>query len=90
VLRILKRHSFHPCHIALHQKLHGNDFIHRIEFCQWALQQLEVNEFFFNRILFTDESTFTNHGQVNRRNMHYWSVENPRWLRQVERQRPWS
>ncbi|EZA56990.1 hypothetical protein X777_03174 [Ooceraea biroi] len=22
--------------------------------------------------------------------MHYWSVENPRWLRQVERQRPWS
>ncbi|EZA50914.1 hypothetical protein X777_10741 [Ooceraea biroi] len=90
VLRILKRHSFHPYHIALHQELHGNDFINRIEFCQWALQQLEVNEFFFNRILFTDESTFTNHGQVNRRNMHYWSVENPRWLRQVERQRPWS
>ncbi|XP_011860699.1 PREDICTED: uncharacterized protein LOC105557910 [Vollenhovia emeryi] len=22
--------------------------------------------------------------------MHYWSVENPHWLRQVEHQRPWS
>ncbi|XP_011864210.1 PREDICTED: uncharacterized protein LOC105560037 [Vollenhovia emeryi] len=22
--------------------------------------------------------------------MHYWSVENPHWLRQVEHQRPWN
>jgi len=35
--------------------------INRLEFCQW-LQQLEVDEFFFNKMLFTDESTFTNHG----------------------------
>jgi len=40
-------------------------------------------------MLFTNESTF-NHGQLNKRNMHYWSVENPMWLRQVDRQRPWS
>ncbi|XP_025163792.1 uncharacterized protein LOC112590689 [Harpegnathos saltator] len=37
-----------------------------------------------------DESIFTNHGGVNRHNMHYWSVENPHWLRQVEHQRPWN
>ncbi|EZA61807.1 hypothetical protein X777_10290, partial [Ooceraea biroi] len=78
VLRILKRHSFHPYHIALHQELHGNDFINRIEFCQWALQQLEVNEFFFNRILFTDESTFTNHGRWIGRGGHIsWPAHSP-------------
>ncbi|RLU17341.1 hypothetical protein DMN91_009574 [Ooceraea biroi] len=78
VLRILKRHSFHPYHIALHQELHENDFINRIEFCQWALQQLEVNEFFFNRILFTDESTFTNHGQWIGRGGHIsWPARSP-------------
>lgn len=45
---------------------------------------------FMTKILFTDEATFTNHGQVNVHNMHYWSVENPRWLREVCRQSPWS
>jgi hypothetical protein len=37
-----------------------------------------------------DEVSFTNHGQVNLRNMHYWSVENPRWLTEVDKQRPWT
>jgi len=87
VLRILKRHKFHPYHICLHQELHGDDFENRVEFCQWALLQIQDN--FFN-ILFSDESTFTNHGQVNRHNIHYWALENPRWLREVEHQRQWS
>lgn len=39
---------------------------------------------------FTDEATFINCGQVNWRNMHYWSVENPRRLRHINKQRPWS
>ncbi|EFN83301.1 hypothetical protein EAI_07806, partial [Harpegnathos saltator] len=25
---------------------------------------------------FSDESTFTNNGEVNRHNMHYWSDQN--------------
>ena len=88
VLRLLKRHKFHPYHISLHQALHGDDFQKRIEFCQWALVQIENGT--FSNILFSDEATFTNHADVNRHNMHYWSVENPRWLREVENQRQWS
>ena len=42
------------------------------------------------KILLTDEATFTNNGQVNLRNMHYSSIENPHWMREVDRQRPWS
>ena len=41
------------------------------------------------RILFTDEATFTNHGNVNVHNMHFWAVENSHWLRQVQH-RQWN
>ncbi|EFN69005.1 hypothetical protein EAG_00414, partial [Camponotus floridanus] len=87
VLRVLHRHKFHPYHVSLHQELHGEDFRNRMEFCEWALQQ---NNYFWENYLFTDEATFTNHGQVNLRNMHFWAADNPHWIRQVERQRPWS
>lgn len=90
VLRILKRHKFHPYHVSLHQELHGDDFVNRITFCRWAQDRIRNNNNFFLSVLFSDECTFTNHGEVNRHNMHYWSIENPHWLRQVEHQRPWS
>lgn len=88
--KILKRHKYHPYHVSMHQELHGDDFHNRVTFCQWALERIRRNPDFFSRVLFSDESTFTNHGAVNRHNMHYWSIENPQWLRQVEHQRRWS
>jgi hypothetical protein len=91
VHRILKCHKFHPYHVSLHQELHGNDFQNREQFCQRVQQQLQRDQNFFQNVLFTDEATFTNHWQVNTRNVHYWAAENPRWLRQVEEhQRQWS
>lgn len=90
VMRILKINKFHPYHICLHQELHGNDFANRMVFCQWVHERLQLNRNFLRHVLFSDESTFTNHGNVNKHNMHYWSVENPHWLREVEHQRPWS
>jgi hypothetical protein len=90
VCKILNRHKYHPFHMSLHQDLHGVDFENRVTFCQWAVEQIQQNPNFFRYVLFSDESSFTNHGTVNRHNMHYWSVENPHWLRQVEHQRPWT
>lgn len=90
ILRILKVNKFHPFHISLHQQLSENDFQKRLQFCEWGLRKLQDDQMFLNKILFTDEATFTNHGQVNCHNMHYWSVDNPRWLREVDKQRPWS
>lgn len=87
VMRILHRHNYHPYHVSLHQGLHGNDVNIRLEYCQWVLQQ---GYDFMRRVLFTDEASFTNHGNVNLHNMHYWARENPHWLRQVEHQRQWS
>ncbi|EZA48215.1 hypothetical protein X777_14236, partial [Ooceraea biroi] len=76
ILRILHAHKFHPYHLPLHQELHGTDFENRIRFCQWFLHQMQNNDCFLQRVLFTDKATFINHGQVNLRNMH-WAPENP-------------
>lgn len=90
VRRILKKQKFHPYHVSLHQDLQGNDHQNRVAFCQWASERIDESPDFFHRVLFSDESSFTNHGTVNRHNMHYWSAENPHWVRQVDRQRPWA
>lgn len=87
ILRILKRHKFHPYHLSRVQELTENDFHQRLEFCDWALSQ--TNNFFEN-VMFTDEATFTKDGSINSRNMHYWSVENPHWFRQIDHQHRWS
>ncbi|KOC63585.1 hypothetical protein WH47_03087 [Habropoda laboriosa] len=90
ILRILHINKFHPFHISLHQQLTENDYTKRLQFCEWGLRKLQDDEMFLSKLLFTDEATFTNHGAVNRHNMHYWSVDNPRWLREVDKQRSWS
>jgi len=37
----------------------------------------------------TDESTFSSAGGVHLHNMHYWSENNPHWMRQVTHQSRW-
>ena len=44
----------------------------------------------FESCAFSDEANFANTGNVNRHNMHYWSNENPRWMRTVPFHHPWS
>ncbi|KZC14298.1 hypothetical protein WN55_06875, partial [Dufourea novaeangliae] len=80
VLQILHFKKFHAFHVSLHQELHGNDFQNCVNFCEWGLQKLQSDELFLTKVLFTDEATFTNCGQVNRHSMYYWSIENPWWL----------
>ncbi len=40
-------------------------------------------------ILWTDEAQFSRNGVVNRHNSHYWSQDNPHWLRHVADQVNW-
>lgn len=89
VLRILRNYKFHPYHITLHQELNELDFERRVDFCHWFRRWITENNSLEN-IIFSDEATFTNHGQVNRHNMHYWAEENPHWMRTVAYQHPWS
>ncbi|EFN87566.1 hypothetical protein EAI_04278, partial [Harpegnathos saltator] len=88
--RIFKINRFHPYHIHLTQKLEQRDFEQRLQFYNWALNQIRRNPHFIAEILFSDEATFGNKGDVNRHNYHYYSDQNPYWQRSQEFQRQWS
>ena len=65
-------YKIHLYHLYLHQELYAFDFQNRVQFVEWFLQQMSVNgNFCFKNVLFTDEVTFTNHDNVNLRNLHY-------------------
>lgn len=89
VVKILRKKSYHPYHITLTQFLTPNDMRQRVLFCQWVKRMIAHDTDFFKYILFSDESTFKNTGELNRHNCHYWSDVNPYWHRQVDNHR-WS
>lgn len=82
VQRILKGIGYHPFKVHLNQQLHGDDFENRVAFCNWMQGQLQAEPNFQSRILWSDESSFSSEGTVNRHNLHYYSVENPHWMRE--------
>lgn len=90
VQKILIDHKLHPYHLVIHQSLSEADFDHRLNFCNWLSNMCNENHQFLSHILWTDEATFTNAGGVNLHNMHYWSAENPHWMRETDFQNRWS
>lgn len=90
VNRIIKKHGYHPYHIALHQELHGADYDNRVNFCNLILNKINEDPAFLLKVLFSNEATFKSNALVNRHNMHYYATENPRWMREIDRQSRWS
>jgi len=86
VLRILHAQRYHAYHISLTQELTLRQFAERFQFCHWAVQNPEL----FTFVMFSDEATFKNTGELNRHNSHYWSDVNPHWHRGVDNQHRWS
>jgi len=89
-LRLLKNAKYHAYHITLTQAITDEDMRVRLLFCQWAEQMFENNPRFFYNVMFSDEATFKNNGELNRHNCHYWSDVNPHWYRQIDNQHRWS
>lgn len=52
-------------------------------FCAEMLQFIRQNVDFAQRVVFTDEATFTTAGMFNRQNKRYWSVQNPHKYQEV-------
>jgi len=90
VSRILKALRYHSYHIILTQALRLNHIQLRIAFCQWTLRIIQDDPHFFKYVLFSNEAKFYSDGQLNRRNCHYWSDENPHWYRPVDHRNRWS
>lgn len=87
---VLRRNSYHPYHLELHQELHEADFAQRVDFCNTILASITLDGNFVGKILFSDEATFKSNGSVNRHNMHYYATENPHWLRTIDHTNRWS
>lgn len=89
VCRILRANHYHPYHISLNQSLSDEDKVLRVRFCRWALGQQADHMFFFHT-MFSDEATFQSDGELNRHNSHYYSENNPHWVRHVDHQHRWK
>lgn len=86
VKRILKSEKLHPYRFSVGHALHAGDSIRRMQFCQFVLNQIQMNEDFPRQILWTDECTFTNNGIFNRHNEHTWARRNPFLRRNIHHQ----
>ncbi|XP_074101889.1 uncharacterized protein LOC141529286 [Cotesia typhae] len=77
VQRTLKLEKLHGYHYQRVQELRAEDFPIRLAFCREILHRLDNNEFFIDKILFTDESTFGRNNFWNTRTFHWYARENP-------------
>ncbi|KAJ8914275.1 hypothetical protein NQ315_011009 [Exocentrus adspersus] len=76
VSRILHKHKYKSFKYHLHQHLYEDDAGRTMEYCNWILRNNVLsNNNFLGKILFSDESRFTNLGMFNRQNTRYWSQE---------------
>lgn len=67
------------------QKLSDTDKQRRLEFCRFMLRQLEEDPDFFNKILWTDESSFNTAAPPNSKNLHFWAADNPKKTLEIKR-----
>lgn len=75
VRRILHEElNFHPYKMVVVQELTQRDWQQRMQACETLIGDLPHDA----RVLFSDEAHFHNSGAVNKQNMRYWSVANPR------------
>lgn len=82
VWKILSKHGFKSYKYQVNQHLYEADGARRITFCNWFLQNYGEDINFHKKILFSDESRFTNNGMFNRNNNRYWSRQNPHLIRE--------
>lgn len=82
VERLLQMEKFHPYKVNLIQELTDGDFDRRLQFCETMMDLFNTNEHFLYEIMFSDESSFSINGTVNRHNCRYWATENPHWARE--------
>ena len=58
IRRILKANKWHPYKLHMAHHLSEDDPDRRMEFCEWALSNVNEDPNFSTKILFTDEANF--------------------------------
>lgn len=68
--RLLRRNGLHPFRPQKVQVLHDGDRELRVNFCRWLLHSVNNDPHFIEKIMWSDESTFTETGIINTHNLH--------------------
>jgi hypothetical protein len=88
VWRILrKRLRAKGCRLQLLQALNPKDHNLRFQFCVDFQQRIE-EDWFAEKLVFSDEATFHVSGKVNRHNVRIWGTENPHATVEHDRDSP--
>jgi hypothetical protein len=66
ICRIANGNKFYLYHITLVQGLKEADYPKRLNFCRFVLEQIILDQFFLENVLFIDEASFSNNGSVNK------------------------
>jgi hypothetical protein len=75
--RVLKKSKYRPYKPTIVQGLQEADYPRRITFSNWFINKCHEFPNFYNNVIWTDETRFTNCGVFNRHNHHHWATENP-------------
>lgn len=84
--QILKKYKFKPYKIQIVQHLHPGDAERRLIFCNWYLQQIQIDRNFACSVIWSDEAYFSSAGIYNRQNTRHWYHENPHLVFEREQQ----
>ena len=78
----MEKYGYKSFKYQIHHHLYEGDYIRRLEFCNWYLEEEQQQPLLKLQILFSDESRFTNLGMFNRNNTRYWATENNHLVRE--------
>lgn len=84
VQNTLKRSGYKPFKIRPVTKLTQRQREKRVEFCQTMLEKINLNPSYFKNIFWTDESSFSTSGMINRKNTRQWATVNPHCYREFK------
>lgn len=90
VFAILKEQLLYPYHLQRVQALLPRDFPNRLAFSNWILEKTQQNPGFLQKVLFTDEASFSKVAIINFHNNHIWADENPHALVEAHHQEQFS
>ena len=83
-----RRIRMFPYKLRIVQQLEARDYVARRAFAAWCLENLESDENFMSRIIFSDECVFHVSGKVNKHNVRIWGTERPHDTREHEAHSP--
>lgn len=89
VWRMLRRRlHMKPYRLSLVQALTNDDKRKRMEFCSLMMENMDEDDTFTSRLVFSDEATFHLSGKVNRHNVRIWGANNPHEMVEHHRDSP--